>query len=358
MRILVVGAGPAGLASSQSAAAKGHEVMIFEKNGKLGEKACGEALGKEALGWVGLEPSRRFVKNDTKGFRMSFKGRFMKEASFADIPTCPRYVVDKPALLETVLEKACELGAKVRFNARVTYVDPAKGKIKMGDGTTEQGDLVVCADGLGSVARSHLDYSNYGIAMGLQYCCPLPKDIDEDYLYLDIIGEGYAWIFPKGGSANIGVGLPNSSGKVKELKGYLDRHIEKLGVEPMGKMMAAPVPIGGPLKSFSREKMVAAGDAAGCVMPLSGEGIRFAFFGGSIAHLPGYRDDFMAQYGNNMHNSKKMLKIIEGLNDEDRFSLLGKLDDPMATLEGKLPKVTPFLNKPQLLLKMAKLYLT
>ncbi|MGA2573539.1 MAG: NAD(P)/FAD-dependent oxidoreductase [Candidatus Methanomethylicaceae archaeon] len=358
MRILVIGAGPAGLAAALSAAKSDSEVLIFEKNSRVGMKACGEALGREGLDFVGMEPSRKFVMNEVKGFRISYKGKFIREASFMHYASSPGYVVDKPLLLEAILEKAKESGAKICFNARVREADPKTGKIKLEDGTIVQGDLIVCADGLGSIARSHLDYSNYDVATCLQYCCPLPREIDQEYLYLDIIGEGYAWVFPKKDHANIGAGLPNRSGSIKLLKNYLDRYIKNLRVEPIGRIMGAQASIGGPLKSFGIGKIVVAGEAAGCVMPLSGEGIRFGFYGGIIAHQPEYKNRFMAKYGNNMENSRKMLVAIEGLNDGERIDLLRQLEDPLKTLEGELPKIATFLHKPKLLMKLAQVYLS
>jgi UDP-glucose 6-dehydrogenase len=81
-------------------------------------------------------------------------------------------------------------------------------------------------------------------------------------------------------------------------------------------------------------------------------------YGGSIAHEPEYRNRFMAKYGNNMENSRKMLVAIEGLNDEERIDLLRQLEDPLKTLKGKLPKITTLMCKPKLLMKLAQVYLS
>jgi hypothetical protein len=90
-------------------------------------------------------------------------------------------------------------------------------------------------------------------------------------------------------------------------------------------------------------------------MPLSGEGIRFGIFGGSIAHRPAYQSRFMKKYGNKMKNSRGMLLAIESLSDSERVDLLERLKDPMQTLEGNLP-ITSLLGKPKLLKKMARVF--
>ena len=169
---------------------------------------------------------------------------------------------------------------------------------------------------------------------------------------MDIVGEGYVWTFIRKDCANIGLGLPSDSHSLQFVKSYLEKHLEKLRIKPLGKAMAAPVSIGGPLKSFGTGKMVVAGEAAGCVMPLSGEGIRFGMYGGSIAYKPNYRTEFMKKYGHNLATSRKILGLVRRLSDEERISFLKCLDDPLEVLEGKRPNIGSFLFKPRLLVKL------
>jgi digeranylgeranylglycerophospholipid reductase len=355
MKVLVIGAGPAGLSAAYTASKNGCEVKVFEKNGSLGLKPCGEAMAKEALDFIDMKPSKKFITNEAKGFIISYKGKFIREASFEESATSPGCIIDKPIFLEALMAKAEGAGAEVMFNKAAEAVDPHTGKVKLGDGTTIEGDLIVCADGLGSIARDHLDYSGYDIATCIQCYCDLPPDIEMERLYLDIIGEGYAWAFPKRDSLNIGVGLPNSSSSIGSLRDLFNRHVEKLGARIQGKINYALVSVGGPISSFCLEKLAVAGEAAGCVMPLSGEGIRFGIFGGSIAHRPAYQGRFMKKYGNKMKNSRGMLLAIESLSDSERVDLLERLKDPMQTLEGNLP-ITSLLGKPKLLKKMARVF--
>ena len=156
MKILVIGAGPAGLSTAISAGRSGCEVLVFEKNDRLGIKPCGEALPREALDLLGMEPSKGFIMNEAKGFRVSYKGKFMREAPFAGSPTSPGYIIDKPLFLEALRNKAEDGGAKVMFNSRVETADSSTGKIKLGDGTIIQGDLSSPGDSeLCSLARLH-----------------------------------------------------------------------------------------------------------------------------------------------------------------------------------------------------------
>lgn len=352
MRALVVGAGPAGLSAALNACREGHEVSVFEARDRTGVKICGEALAREALSYVGVAPSKRFIVNEVRGFRLSFRGKYIREADFKDLPYAPSYVIDKPALLDAIREKAEESGAKIFFDARVSEADPKTGKIRLDDGKVERGDLIICADGVGSVARSHLDYSRYGTALCVQCRCSMPRELDPQYLYLDIVGEGYAWAFPKKDCVNIGVGLPKNSLLAQSIKKILTEYVERLGAKPMGKASFAPISVGGPIKSFGIGKLVVAGEAAGCVMPLSGEGNRFGLFAGSIAYKPGYQYKFMRRYGRRMLRSRRMLELVEKLDDDERVDFLELVDNPMEMFEGNLPRKSEFLLKPKLLMRI------
>lgn len=357
MKISIVGAGPAGLGCALNASREGHEAYVFEKNKLVGSKVCGEALAREALEYVNIKPSKKFIIREAKGFKISFKGAFIRDARFGNLANAPGYLIDKPSFLEALLDEAKKAGAKVRFNSKVEKVDPNNGKIRLQGGEIVKADLIVCADGWASLARSHLDYSEYDTAIGVQYRCAPPAGLDPNYLYLDIFGAGYIWTFIKKDCANIGLGLPKDSSSLRFIKTTLDKHLEKSGIKPLGKVQSAPVSIGGPLTSFGTGKMVVAGEAAGCVMPLSGEGNRFAIYGGCIAYKPHYRPEFMKKYGRNMERSRRVLNLVKHLSDDERISFLNCLDNPLEVLEGKRPKMKSFIPRPNLLLKLIRSYL-
>lgn len=350
MKVLVVGAGPAGLSAALNASRDGNDVTVFEKYDKVGQKVCAEALAREALEYVDLKPSEEFVVNKVKGFQITFKGKFIREAAFKNLPNVPGYLIDKPRFLSMLQSKAEENGANILFKTMVTEVD-SSGKIKLENGRIMQGDLVICADGAGSLARRNLDYSDYEIAPCMQYQCVFPEgEFSSEYLHLDITGAGYLWVFPKKDHANVGAGSPQAN-SVNSFA-YLERFIEEHRGKIIGNPRSASVSVGGPVRNFSVVKLVVAGEAAGCVMPLSGEGNRFALYAGSIAYKPNYKQNFMQKYGKNMEISRKILKLVKELNDKERMDLLSRMKDPLKVLEGNWPELTGFLLKPRLLMKL------
>jgi len=92
----------------------------------------------------------------------------------------------------------------------------------------------------------------------------------------------YAWIFPHGETASIGVG---SARKGFSLRGAVAALRESTGLDACSTVRTEGAPI--PLKPLRRwddgRGVVLAGDAAGVVAPASGEGIYYAMVGGQLA---------------------------------------------------------------------------
>jgi geranylgeranyl reductase len=104
----------------------------------------------------------------------------------------------------------------------------------------------------------------------------------------DLSPDFYAWIFPHGETASIGVG--------SAIKGFsLRRAVEQLrsgsgshSFETV-RCEGAPIPMK-PLKRWDNGRdVILAGDAAGVVAPASGEGIYYAMLGGRLAALAAQR---------------------------------------------------------------------
>jgi geranylgeranyl reductase len=92
----------------------------------------------------------------------------------------------------------------------------------------------------------------------------------------------YAWIFPHGETASIGVGSAHKGfslrGAVRALR--LDTQLQDCATL---RSEGAPIPMR-PLRRWDNGRdIVLAGDAAGVVAPASGEGIYYAMVGGRVA---------------------------------------------------------------------------
>jgi geranylgeranyl reductase len=119
----------------------------------------------------------------------------------------------------------------------------------------------------------------------------------------------YAWVFPHGETASIGVGSAN---KGFSLRGAIATLRDDLGLDRCETVRREGAPI--PLKPLRRwdngADVIVAGDAAGIVAPASGEGIYYAMVGGryvaeaasaflstgEVRHLRSARRRFMKEH--------------------------------------------------------------
>ena len=95
----------------------------------------------------------------------------------------------------------------------------------------------------------------------------------------DVSPDFYGWIFPKADHLAIGTGTDDRHHNIKILQ---KRFIEKIGITDEPYLdEAAKIPMK-PRKSFTQEKAILVGDAAGLVTPANGEGIFFAMRSGKL----------------------------------------------------------------------------
>jgi geranylgeranyl reductase len=117
---------------------------------------------------------------------------------------------------------------------------------------------------------------------------PTSPDADFDGRRCDVFYQGhlspdfYAWIFPHGETASVGVGSAKKGFSLRGAVRAMRDSTALRGCETI-RTEGAPIPMK-PLKRWDNGKdIVLAGDAAGVVAPASGEGIYYAMVGGRCA---------------------------------------------------------------------------
>jgi 2-polyprenyl-6-methoxyphenol hydroxylase-like FAD-dependent oxidoreductase len=155
-RIVVVGAGIGGLCAARAVALAGHEPVVFERS------PVGTAIGAGLVLWPNavhaldaLGSGRALRAVAAPASRAVFRGADGRTLSELDVEAlgrregAPMLVVERPAL-QTVLAE----GMTVRNGVAVSAVDD-RG-VTIADGERVEGDAVIGADGIGSVAREHV----------------------------------------------------------------------------------------------------------------------------------------------------------------------------------------------------------
>ena len=100
MKILIYGAGPAGLSCAYWAAKEGHSVKVYEKEVELGSKPCGEAFPEEALHLTPLKEGN-YVLNKVKRCLFYINWEFVREIR----GFLSGYIVDKRLFLRELMEE-------------------------------------------------------------------------------------------------------------------------------------------------------------------------------------------------------------------------------------------------------------
>lgn len=286
--VIVIGAGPAGSAAAYTAAAEGLRVGLIDHKAFPRDKLCGglitgrsrryfrEVFGRD-LASVPLD------RKDVIEFR--FQGRPV--GVIADAP--PMYLSRRWDLDHYLCRLALERGAVDLTGQRVAAIDPDKCRITLKGGREIACGVLIGADGANSmVARALFGQSfdrrriGFGLeieATGNDLCPDAPISID-----IAAARWGYGWRFPKARSTTIGVGgvLAENADMKEVMAGYLRRHCSD--ADP-GRCKGQFLPFGDYRKQPGRGAALLAGDAAGLVDPITGEGIAYAMKSGQMAAL-------------------------------------------------------------------------
>ena len=150
--VVIMGAGPAGLATAIAARTAGFEVLLADHAAPPIDKACGEGImpdGLAALGALGVDVPAE------KGFE--FRGIRFCEGATAVEATFPHGVglgMRRTVLHELLAAKANEVGVDMRWGARLGEMDP--GHVTL-NGQRINCKWIIGADGQGSAVRQKLN---------------------------------------------------------------------------------------------------------------------------------------------------------------------------------------------------------
>ncbi len=280
---VVVGTGPAGATAARLLAEQGARVTLFEAHRLPRPKPCGGGLTPKARGLV---PPAALATVERRVERVELRARRVPPIQLHR-PEAAVAMVERARFALALTEAAATAGAELRDAEPVLEVveDPLGAWVATGRERVRT-DVVVIADGepsrlaralgLGGQARQ----LSLALEMDLPFAPALPTDTA--ILSFDVPG-GYAWYFPKGDHANVGIGSYRERDGIR-LHRQLERFARSLGLDPDdGRVRGHWIPQGlrrGPLAST---RVVLAGDTAATADPLFGEGISYAILSGAVA---------------------------------------------------------------------------
>jgi len=357
-QLIVIGAGPAGGYAALTAAKRGLDVLLIERDPDIGKPlACAEAVSVVGLTSF-IEPDPSFIATDiySLGFTVATGFAFTYKS-----PEQLGYVLHRPKLDRYIADRAVEAGAELMTS---TYADgielsddgPARVHLCMEDvAKWVTADYVIAADGVESMI---------GRMAGIKTFLPLSRSdaclqyrvtgIDVDPQLLEFcVGkqfspDGYLWVFAKSDrSANIGLGLNPAANDNSELRRILDRFLrDRYGDFAIEFESCGMVPKFVGMNILGRHNLLLAGDASRTVDSLTGGGIAKAMHTGKLAAeavaaavsgeirrrklVDRYRATVSDEIGSELRFLQKAYRIFRKFTDQDWESLARFMEKYMA----------------------------
>lgn len=293
--VVVVGAGPAGTSTALGLAERGVRVLLLEKKERVGIPVqCGEFMPEldeirsmlpsvehaeeifDVPGHLKARRTERLVLVSPRGRRFVF--------AFSGYSTA------RDRFDMHLAERARRAGAEIRTGTRVVSLRRnEKGGYEVGfrvgglAGSVTAG-VVVGADGPFTPVGRCAGFPAQRLTPAVS--CNVRGGFGDDVLmyFGSVAPGGYAWVIPKDGAANMGVGVgPELIGRAN-LRDYLDRFLERAdALEMTSPPVGGFIPMHGPRPVCVRGGILLVGDAAGHVMATNGGGIPIAMICGRIA---------------------------------------------------------------------------
>jgi geranylgeranyl reductase family protein len=321
---IVVGAGPAGSTAAYRLARGGAKVLLLDRARFPRDKPCGGGLTYRAVRQLPV-PVDPVVEDVVDRFELGFRyGRRFERGGEGPLVL----MTQRKRLDAHLAAEAAAAGADFRDGVRATALElDESGATVRFDGAAASAPVVIGADGVNGLTARALGLGARRHGVALEGNVPYANAREDRWrgravVELGAVPGGYAWVFPKGDHVNVGVGGWESEGP--RLRAHLDRACAEYGL-PAERLESVrgyrlPMRSGGDLAA--RGRALLAGDAAGLVDPLSGDGMYEAFVSARLAaesalallgggSLDGYQPALEAALGRTLAASWKAKLALE-----------------------------------------------
>jgi geranylgeranyl reductase family protein len=308
--VAVVGAGPAGSVAAMKAAEGGAETILLEKHHLPRYKLCGGGVAN----WV----VRRFNIPQKVLQRRYDVLSFFTPPEYnrhdLELGTTSYFGVYRDDFDYHLTTLAVEKGVKLQERMKITGIIKNNGQVQgviISTGEKILADVVIACDGASSriaqasgiwgmpqrTGKNWYDQMSYCIGIEVKLGEKIiDKRFGNTYMIFtgkDIAPMGYAWLFPKRENVSVGLGSMAKTLEKKPME-YMSRllkHNEVVSslleggkqIMSKGAWLPAWKPAGSVYKPSFGAGILVAGDAAGMVSSITGEGIYYAVRAGTEA---------------------------------------------------------------------------
>ena len=342
MKVVIVGAGPAGLITALNLLQRGISPLVLEKGSEVKSTACSEGCSHQSLSQIPFN-SKPYISRVLKGVKLVFPDG----AVYFVAKECA--VLDRTAWLRGMAEEIRLRGGEIRLNSEVVDIDQHSLGLKNGEGIGYH--VLIGADGPDSRIARHLGIK-HRLIVASQYQLALDtSNMDYIEFYFDKkFGSGYPWIFPKVGVANVGI-----EGDFALLDAFLEyRGLDK---QLIVKKESGLIP-GSGIGKLVQQNIALIGDAASMPNPTSLSGLTpiicaSQILASNINHLEAYQ----VQVKNHPMANPILLKPRQTLMSFSNHDLanVGRFLAEVKHGEEPYPKLMKIAKYHSLLLKLNKL---
>jgi len=270
--VIIVGAGPAGLACARYLAEHGQDVLVLEKKPVAGPKVCGGGITWDGL--IKYVPGHLIEGAfPRQHIRSNYQQTFVK----SDKPIVA--TIRREVLGKWMFRQALDAGAEIKTSCLVHTVRP-------GSVATSQGDFryryLIGADGSGSKVRKYLRIVTDKVGVGIHFQVPGNFDRMEWHLNDSLFQNGYGWIFPFREMASVGIYGTKPYNDPKQMLTSL-RNWAGMQKIPLNGLKPRAGLINFDYRGWHFGNIMLIGDAAGLASGLTGEGMYSALVSGETA---------------------------------------------------------------------------
>ncbi|GAB2865662.1 NAD(P)/FAD-dependent oxidoreductase [Nocardioides pacificus] len=282
--LIVVGAGPAGSAAALAALAQDPKmrVLLLDRADFPRDKCCGDGIAPHVVDALSQVGAGDVVEGWTPLRTLELA---RGESHVAGRLARPVWVIPREVFDARLVERAVAEGAVLRRH-RVSHVTPWPDRVDVDEFSAP---VVIGADGAHSLVRAAAGVPAVGRrALALRGYAPTPPERRGTQVirYGDRRQPSYAWAFDRGdGLSNVGYGELIGAGDPPSRALLLDE-LERLlpGTVAGGtRWRGHHLPLSGWRWPQPDGRVLLAGDAAGLINPMTGEGIYYAVATGIAA---------------------------------------------------------------------------
>jgi geranylgeranyl reductase family protein len=261
-------------------------VALFERRAMPRTKPCGGGLSVRAMAHLDFPIPPELVDSEIHGTRIGLGAIFGE----ARLERLIGVLVTRSKFDHFMLKKAEEAGAQVLWQeVKSLEVRPDGVVLQTPEGEVTARCAILCE---GTNRRLSLAVRPADTPRQRAFCLeadvPVPQP-DPFAALRDMIdvrfgypGRGYGWVFHHGTYYSVGVG--GVAADFKNPREVFDKFVAGLGLDMTGvRVWGHFIPAVGLMRPMCADRLLVAGDAAGCVDPFQGEGLSYAIRSGQLA---------------------------------------------------------------------------